>query len=98
MNKIPKISVKLQLILKSLKNIFGHFILIKNNLETIQKIFRSIITIQKHGAGWQIYILVVQNIQYSEYVSWCGLVVSARGHSQQGQIKVPASQTVTRTY
>ena len=50
------------------KNIFGHFIFIKNNFKTIQKLFRSIIAIQKCGEG--IYILVVENMQYSRDVFW----------------------------
>ena len=30
------------------KNIFGHFIFIKSNLKTIQKLFWTIIVIQRH--------------------------------------------------
>ena len=47
------------------KEIFRHFIFNKNNLKTIQKLFRSI---QKHGV--KIYILDVQNIQYTWDSSW----------------------------
>ena len=61
----------------------------------IQKLFRLIIVIQKHGD--ELYILVVQSIQYSG-MSPCGLVVLAKGHSQQGLIKVPTSQAVAPAY
>ena len=41
----------------------------------IKKLLRSIITIQKHG-GHQIYIWVVQDIQYRGDVFWNVLVLS----------------------
>ena len=41
----------------------------KNYLKTIQKIFWSIVAIQKYGDK-KIYTLVVENLQYSVDVSW----------------------------
>ena len=79
------------------KKNFGHFILIKNNLEVILKLYRSIIAIQKHGN--KIYILVVENIQYSGHVSWNVLVWSCSLNKRSpsaGPDKLPTSQIVAR--
>ena len=44
--------------------------LLKNDLNMIQKLFRSIIAIQNHGDKIDIFILIVENIKYRGDVSW----------------------------
>ena len=73
MNKILKISLKFQYVHNWFwnhwnQNIFGHFIFIKNDLKTIQKLFSLIITIYRSvGHGYlsvAVFILIYRSYPY----------------------------------